>query len=46
MTLTLGLVRDKGMVPCKILDQYLSLYQTWMKCMTGFGNNEALKPLT
>ena len=40
MILTLSHVRNKGMVPCNILDQYL------IKYMTGYGNNEALKPLT
>ena len=35
-----------GMVLCKILDQYLSSYQTWTKSIKGFGNNEVLKTLT
>ena len=32
-----------GMVLCKILDQYLSSYQTRTKSIIGFGNNEFLK---
>ena len=35
-----------GMVPCKILDQYPSSYQTWTKSVVGFGNNEVLNTLT
>ena len=34
------------MVLCKILDQYLSPYQTRTKSIIGFGNNEVLKTLT
>ena len=34
-----------GMVLCKVMDQYLSSYQTWTKSIIGFGNNEVLKAL-
>ena len=34
------------MVLNKILDQYVSSYQTGTKSMIGFGNNEVLKTLT
>ena len=33
------------MVLCKILDQYVSSYQRWIKSVVKLGNNEALKTL-
>ena len=32
-----------GIVPRKILDQYLALHQTQTKSITGFGINQVLK---
>ena len=46
MTLTLTSCMGVGMVLFKILDQYLSSYQTWAKSIIGFENNEVLKTLT
>ena len=34
------------MVLCKILDQYVSSYQRWIKLAIRLGNNEVLKTLT
>ena len=46
VTLTLTWPRVVGMVLCKILDQYVSSYQRWIKSVIRLGNNEALKTLT
>ena len=35
-----------GMVLRKILDQYVSSYQRWIKSVIRLGNNEVLKTLT
>ena len=46
MTLTLTWPRVVGMVLRKILDQYVSSYQSWIKSVIRLGNNEVLKTLT
>ena len=46
MTLTLTWPRMVGMVLRKILDQYVSSYQRWIKSVISLGNNEVLKTLT
>ena len=46
VTLTLTWPSVVGMVLRKILDQYVSSYQRWIKSVIRLGNNEALKSLT
>ena len=46
VTLTLTWPRVVGMVLHKILDQYVSSYQRWIKSVIRLGINEALKSLT
>ena len=46
VTLTLTWPRVVGMVLRKILDQYVSSYQRWIKSVIRLGNNEVLKTLT
>ena len=38
-------LRVVGMVLCKILDQYVSSYQRWIKSAIRLGNNEVLNTL-
>ena len=45
-SVTLTWPRVVGMVLRKILDQYVSSYQRWIKSVIRLGNNEALKTLT
>ena len=45
-SVTLTWSRVVGMVLRKILDQYVSSYQRWIKLVIRLGNNEALKTLT
>ena len=46
MTLTFSWPRVVGMVLHKILDQYVSSYQRWIKSVIRLRNNEVLKTLT
>ena len=46
VTLTLTWTRMVRMELGKILDQYVSSYQRWIKSVIRLGNNEVLKTLT